>query len=491
MSSLGGALGALGGSGNIGSAVVKLYLDSSQYQEQLAAAKDETVATTDEAGATTSKFSGIATAAYATAGIAALSFAKSAIDASEQHAQAIAALTAQVGTNAQAFEDQAHALQNVSGVQDELILGADTILSRFKLSTAQVQQAIPTVLDYARATGKSVPDAATAVGRALLGNTRALKAVGISYTSTGNSAQDFTNILDLLNSKVGGQAAAFADTYAGKLDILTAKFHDLKEEVGSGIVTQLEGLVTTANNTSDATTKLTGQSNLLGDAFHTVLVDANPLIVSLRYSEAYLNAVAKAAGVTSQNTDGLTQSLGAATTATSNWGDNVQNAATQQANLATNTKAATRAIQAQRLATLQAAGGLLGLVSQLQTTQQDQAALNKMQEQGKTNTAAYRAEVIQATTDQLAFRTAVRQYVADNPNRSYSQTVDALKEMATQAGVTGQQFKAALGGPIKDVTTSLDNLRSKRVSLNVDSSQVDTAIQKLHQLQDLANQHRI
>ena len=135
-------------------------------------------------------------------------------------------------------------------------MGADTILSRFKLTQEQVQSAIPTVLDFARATGKDVPDAAKSVGKALLGNTRALKEVGISYKVTGNAAQDYTNILKLLNDKVGGQAAAYAQTFAGKLDILKARFDDVKEVVGGVLITDLVHLIDTFNEVNDVATQL-------------------------------------------------------------------------------------------------------------------------------------------------------------------------------------------------------------------------------------------
>src|SRR4051812_12860022 len=133
---LGGIAGNLGG-GSIGRAVVSLALDTTGYNAQLEKTAAETEAATTQAGASTSKFSGVATAAYAIAGVAALDFAKSAVASAVEHEQVLAALTAQVGSNTQAFEDQATALQNVSGYQDEAILGADTILSRFKLTQQQ------------------------------------------------------------------------------------------------------------------------------------------------------------------------------------------------------------------------------------------------------------------------------------------------------------------------------------------------------------------
>src|SRR5207248_2395854 len=97
------------------------------------------------------------------------------------------------------------------------ILAADTQLARFKLTQAQIQQLIPLILDYSRATGQDAATAAGNIGRALLGNTRALKAVGIEFKATGNTAADLSSIMDLLRQHVGGAADAFAKTGAGQL----------------------------------------------------------------------------------------------------------------------------------------------------------------------------------------------------------------------------------------------------------------------------------
>src|SRR5262245_11579920 len=89
------------------------------------------------------------------------------------------------GATTEAFEKQAAALQDVTGFQDELILSSDTVLARFGLTEDQIKRLTPLVLDFARATGKDATDSATAIGRALLGNARALKTVGINFKSTG------------------------------------------------------------------------------------------------------------------------------------------------------------------------------------------------------------------------------------------------------------------------------------------------------------------
>jgi hypothetical protein len=146
-----------------------------------------------------------------------------------------------------------------------------------------------------------------------------------------------------------------------------------------------------------------------------------------------------------------------------------------------------KAQEANRLEQLKTAGGLLGLTASLQQTQQDQAALNKLQEQGKQKTQAYRDAVVQATTDQLSFRTAVRQFFADNPDVKLGVMRDTLRQMAAQAGVSASQFKSALGPALDNIIGKVTNLRDKTqapfmVTFSVDTSNLESAAARAMQL---------
>lgn len=185
-------------------------------------------------------------------------------------------------------------------------LSAESQLAAFNLTGKQVSELIPIVADYAARTGKDLPEAATLVGRALLGNTRALKEVGINLTITKQktvdlakeqkavadaqqnltfleerqsakkkltisdqqqlikaeerlkTAQDKLNaatatagkvtsaydkVFGALRDKVGGFAAKQGKTLAGQLDILRNRFDDIKVKVGAALAVGLEPLV--------------------------------------------------------------------------------------------------------------------------------------------------------------------------------------------------------------------------------------------------------
>jgi hypothetical protein len=239
-----------GGAGLVGGATVRLFLDDSNFKGKLAAAEAETKA----ASGTMSKFGGVAKQAFLIGGVAAGAFAVSSIKAFMESEEVMAQFNNTLsmmpklaGETAQAFQEQATALQALTGYQDEEIISADNVLARFKLTGDEIRSAIPVILDYARAMHTDVPTAAGVVGKALLGNTRALKAVGIEFTATGNTAKDFDTILGKLQGKVGGAAEAFGGTMAGQLEIAKAKFNDAQEAVGKALIpalTKLLGVIT-------------------------------------------------------------------------------------------------------------------------------------------------------------------------------------------------------------------------------------------------------
>lgn len=136
----------------------------------------------------------------------------------------------------QAFNTE---LMKKTGIDDDAIASGQAVLAQFKLTGQQIKDVTPLLLDYALATGKDIPDAAEALGKASLGNTRALKELGISYKSTGNSATDFANITQLLRDKVGGFAEQEAQTAAGSLRRLQTAYENVQEQIGGALAPAL------------------------------------------------------------------------------------------------------------------------------------------------------------------------------------------------------------------------------------------------------------
>src|SRR5574343_4631 len=120
-------------------------------------------------------------------------------------------------TNIQSLRDLNTAMMQKTRFDDDAAAAMQANLARFDLTGKQILKLTPLVMDLAEATGTDLVTAGGQLGKSFLGNTRALKALGISYTATGDRAKDMRAIITALNDKVGGESTRAAKTAAVKL----------------------------------------------------------------------------------------------------------------------------------------------------------------------------------------------------------------------------------------------------------------------------------
>ncbi|NBW19826.1 MAG: hypothetical protein EBR82_68820, partial [Caulobacteraceae bacterium] len=130
-----------------------------------------------------------------------------------------------------------------TGVADEKLRPA---LSRLALSTNDVTKAqdlLTLALDISQSTGKGLDAVANALGKAYDGNTAALGKLGVGLSSAELKAMTFTEVQTKLSDLFGGAAAANAETFAGRLEILKVTFDEAKESVGAKLLPIIQKLV--------------------------------------------------------------------------------------------------------------------------------------------------------------------------------------------------------------------------------------------------------
>ena len=190
-------------------------------------------------------FAGIGTAAVVAGASVAIDFGKQSIDAfTEAQAQAAKfdyafAKFPQVTAYKGKIDALSTSLALKTKYDDDATKAAAGTLAQFGLTGKQVEKLLPLTQDFASATGSDLTSASTQLGKAMMGNVKALKAVGISYKPTGDKAKDFTAIQALLSKKVGGFAEKEGKTAAGTAAILANQFGEVKEKVGSYLVPAL------------------------------------------------------------------------------------------------------------------------------------------------------------------------------------------------------------------------------------------------------------
>lgn len=187
--------------------------------------------------------------------------AKAATEAEEISAQLNAVLESTkgvAGMTAEAIQEQALALSEVTRFEDDAIVSAQSLLLTFtKIGKDTFPDATEATLDVAQAMKMDLRSAALLVGKALNDPTRGLTALtrsGVQFTEqqqqvitslveTGDLAAAQAMILEELETQFGGSARAGGDTFAGQLDILKNSLGNVAEEIGGAVLPLLRDLL--------------------------------------------------------------------------------------------------------------------------------------------------------------------------------------------------------------------------------------------------------
>lgn len=186
-------------------------------------------------------FAGIGTAAAVAGGVIAVDFAKTSVSAFTEAQDSQAKFEASLAKNglksySDDIDELSAALALKTKFDDDATKSGAAVLANFGLTGDQLTKVLPLVQDYAAFTGKDMSTASKTLGKAFLGNTKALKDLGIAYKPTGDKAKDMAAIMDLVNEKVGGFAEKQGKTAAGTAEILKNQFGELQEKVGSALL---------------------------------------------------------------------------------------------------------------------------------------------------------------------------------------------------------------------------------------------------------------
>lgn len=152
-------------------------------------------------------------------------------------------------SNAAALRRLNEALATKTVYDDDATASAQATLAMFGLTEQQLRTLTPLLQDYASKTGKDLNTAATDLGKALDGQGRSLKAVGLDLDLTGTKAQNFDLIVQGLRKQVGGFAEKEGQTFDGKMQILNNRFGELQEKIGEKLLPHLITLADWLNET--------------------------------------------------------------------------------------------------------------------------------------------------------------------------------------------------------------------------------------------------
>jgi Flp pilus assembly pilin Flp len=194
--------------------------------------------------------------AFAAAGVAAAAYAgkllidgvKSAIEDEAAQLKLATTLKNVTGaTNDQIAATEAYITKTAlaNGVTDDLLRPSLDRLIRSTGNVTEAQKLQQLALDISAGSGKSLAAVSEALAKAHDGNFAALKKLGVPIDENIIKTKDYDAATAALAATFGGQAAAQADTFQGKMARLTIAFDEAKETVGSYVLDAITPLLST------------------------------------------------------------------------------------------------------------------------------------------------------------------------------------------------------------------------------------------------------
>ena len=128
-------------------------------------------------------------------------------------------------------------LEKTSQVADDMLRPAFQRLLQQTGSLAKSQSILNTAIEVSRGTGQDLVSVSDDLAKAYYGNTKSLQKYSLGLTKAELAATSFSDIQDILNKKFAGSNAAYLETYAGQLSVLSLAWNNLQENAGKALFT--------------------------------------------------------------------------------------------------------------------------------------------------------------------------------------------------------------------------------------------------------------
>ena len=238
--------------------------------------------------------------AAAAVGALAIKMGVDGVKAAMEEQKALAQLTTALDNVGQAFAqtqvDQfIDDLMFATGVADDQLRPAFVRLVSATKDAAEAQDLLSLALDISVGTGRSLEGVTLALSKAATGQTTALRRLGVPLSDAAVKSGDLRAITAELSQTFQGQAAAAADTMAGRMQILQVAASELQEAFGAGVIGALSD---TGDSASDLSTRLRELQDdaedlgeTVGETIGSILDVASVFIDAKNSAEGFLDSL--------------------------------------------------------------------------------------------------------------------------------------------------------------------------------------------------------
>ena len=146
-------------------------------------------------------------------------------------------------------------LSRVSGVADDQLRPAFQALITTTGSVTASQKALQQAIDVSAGSGVELQTVAQDLANAYVNNTKGLKKYNLGLTQAQLKAASFADISEKLNKQFSGANAAYLETYAGKMQLISTAAGEAQEKIGQGLI-DLAMAVSGASDVQDLISKI-------------------------------------------------------------------------------------------------------------------------------------------------------------------------------------------------------------------------------------------
>lgn len=122
---------------------------------------------------------------------------------------------------------------------DEVVAVFEKLIDYGKLTTAQMDELLPIIINFAAKQRISITEATDVITKALEGQGRALKTYGIDIKDAKTESERFALVTTTLKEKVEGAGEAFLETGAGGLATYRQELKNTQEDIGKDLLPAL------------------------------------------------------------------------------------------------------------------------------------------------------------------------------------------------------------------------------------------------------------
>lgn len=230
-----------------------------------------------------------------------LKFAKNAAKAFIEDEQAATRLAQSVKNLGLAFEtprieEFISQLSKASGVTDDQLRPSMQKLLQTTGSVAKSTELLTQALDISRGSGVDFETVVNDLSMSFVGQTRGLRKYALGLSQAELKTMSFADVQSKLTKQFSGANAAFLETYAGKMQILTTAAGEAQETIGKGLVDSLSLLSGEGNSIQPLADSMAEFSTNVSDAIYgiAVLIDKIKQIPGIDFLSRNQSTILKA-----------------------------------------------------------------------------------------------------------------------------------------------------------------------------------------------------